>query len=247
MVIRIRITPESEQVVAQRAQRPRRVAANLSKALLQVAHEAATVTQTEMFEPWSGGGTVTKLGVLRMRSRALRNDIDAGKSSQFVAWFGVPAGRPATKYAWLLGDEDHVMVPKNANHLWIPTPANLNASGVVKMTPREAMSVRGPRGGRWLRIFKSKAGNLVAFLPGKTVTDKAGERLGLVKNKMGVGTGRHKKGTMRGLLKGIVLFVLRKSVRVESRHTLTTVAKRIEPRAQTLFAQALADRMEGTR
>ncbi len=105
---------------------------------------------------------------------------------------------PASKYAKVvLGDQKWTIEPKQAGkHLWVPIADNLGSSGQMRMSPREAMGLVDSNGKRRLRIFTSKKGNLVAFLP-----DDQG--------------GIYRSGQKKGLSRGKLLFVLKDSVQVQ--------------------------------
>lgn len=206
------ITKESERVIDDHARRPADARAALRTWLRDILTDAEQQTKLA-FEPYSKGGQTSRGGddgKIQMRSRMLRNAVTfALDRSNFRGWYGLPDGAGVIKYGWLLTDEKKTIVPKNANHLWIPIADNLTASGVTRMTPREAMNVRGPRGGRAIRIFTSKKGNLVAMLPKNT----------------GKGRKTHARGERKGQRKMSLLFVLKDRVEVQGRGVLERVAE----------------------
>jgi len=225
----IKMSDESKAVIAQHVRRPAELMTAMRAALKQGLEEIAAHLQSNYLrggswrEPRRGNTPLAVRTGSLMRSIQTRLD---GPLSGFV-------GSANNKYArMLLGDQTVGITPKRANHLWIPLPDNMTGGGIAKMSPREAMSVRTSTGKRALRIFKSKKGNLVAFMPGKVVDDKVGRQMGLVRGSgTSVSAGRHKRGEFKGRDKGQLLFMLKKFVVVEGTDAL---AKSVQDKAQRM-------------
>jgi hypothetical protein len=147
-------------------------------------------------------------------------------------------GSVGSKYAKVhLGGDTWVMTPKNAKHLWIPIADNLGGGGQMRMSPRAAMDVRTVTGKRALRIFKSKAGNLVAFLPeGHQASNVQTRETGLK-----LTNARYARGKNKGRQKGKLLFVLKDSVEVKGTNALELAVMDKLPRIGELL-QAGVDR-----
>lgn len=197
--LRIDTDEQSRRVLAQRARAPRAAVIALRAALGQGLEEMAAHVQVQMLT--GGDWRTPRKGrpPLAVRSGDLRRSIvsrldPAGPGAGAISGVVGATRGPASAYARaVLGEGDTTIRPKNAKHLWIPIGDNLTAGGAMRMSPREAMAERGPRGGRRLRIFKSRAGNLVAFLPAP-------------------GGGRYTRGKNKGRSRGRLLFVLKDKV-----------------------------------
>lgn len=162
-------------------------------------------------------------GPLAVRSGALRQSVD-GKFDQppFSGFIGVGGNTPATKYARMqLGDGTTIIRPVKANHIWIPIMDNLTKGGQVRLTPREAMSIKNKRGARLLRIFKSKRGNLIAAIDGSHVPNV------------------RKKGKLSPL------FVLKKQVEVKGTNAIFEAVEERQERMNTVLRNHIITAMEG--
>lgn len=75
---------------------------------------------------------------LKARTGALRRAVDGWMAGDFEGVVGVPDSSTVSKYAWLLGDEEKTIVPKNAKFLTIPIGENLTGAGVARFSsPRQ--------------------------------------------------------------------------------------------------------------
>lgn len=217
--LRIGLTQRSEQVIRDHAARPSRLLDALSGALQQGLIETESHIKANKLSgaAGSGGGGNTPVG---LRSGTLRQALSSELDEPLGGYVGVTQG-PASKYApTILGEGTTTIRPKSANHLWIPIADNLNPSGQARLSPREAMSRKGPRGGRLLSIFESKRGNLVAVLRDKVP---------------GV---RRKSGKL--------LFVLKKQITIEGTGALREGAEEKTGRIRELLEIAISDTMGGT-
>lgn len=222
--INIAITPESQRVLEQHAKRPQVLRSLLAGALKQGLEEAGAHLQDKYLR----GGRV---GEPRRGTPPLAN-----RSGRLVASIQTRLDRPeqlsgfvgsaGNKYARiLLGAEAVGITPKNAKNLWIPLKDNMTPGGVTRMSPREAMEVKTSKGKRALRIFKSKKGNLVAFMPGEVTRDEA------TGQSTAKSLGKFKRGANKGRTKGTLLFVLKKYVVVEGTDAL---AKAVDDKRQRI-------------
>jgi len=203
--IRIQLDEQSKRVIERHARRPARLLELLTQAHAQALAETESYVKANKL---SGQD-------LRVRSGSLRQAITHKADGPLSGWVGVTRG-PASAYARVqLGSGRTTITPKKANHLWIPVADNLTRSGRARISPREAMEMRGPRGGRLLSIFMSKRGNLVAVL-----------RDG------------HVPGVRRG--GGKLLFVLKKSVTIEGTDALAEGVEEMRPRILDLLRGAMA-------
>lgn len=170
-------------------------------------------------------GGVPPLGV---RSGQLRGAVESDVESDLSGYVGVLDGTPAARYARTqLGAETTTITPQRSKHLWIPIADNLNPSGLATTSPRQAMEQRTVGGKRALRIFKSKAGNLVAFLPeGRLASNTETRQQGLV-----LTGGRFSRGKKKGQAKGKLLFVLKDRVEVKGTDAL---ARAVEDKSQEI-------------
>lgn len=220
-----KLDPASEGVLDQHAGRAARLLGNVQDALKQGVDETAAHLQKNYLV---GGSPNAKRGgkaPLAVRSNALVGSIDGQMTG---VWQGeVGAIRGATAYAKvLLGSKTWTITPKKSKYLWIPIGDNRSARGGAKIDPREARSRTGPKGGKLLSIFMSKAGNLIAFL-----RDPGG--------------GSYKRGKNKGRLRGRLLFVLKESVEVEGTDALALAVEDKRARVTLLIQDAANQAMEG--
>lgn len=234
----VKMSDESSRVLAQHAKRPAEILRAIRATLKQWLDETATHLESKYLsggswrEPRRGKTPLASRTGSLMRSMQTR--VDQPTSGTI--------GSANNKYAKVLLDgKSWTMTPKNANHLWIPLPDNMTGNGVMRMSPREAMSIRTSSGKRALQIFTSKKGNLVAFMPGNLVEDKVGKQMGLVSGSgiTAVSAGRHKRGELKGKEKGKLLFVLKKSVTVEGTDALGKAIQDKQPRLLELLSTAV--------
>ena len=207
--IHIAITDEGRRAIERMAQAPRKLAAALSDALQRTLVAMENHLKADLLSgSYSPGRTVGGSTPVGIRSGALRQSVTHQVDRSLSGWVGT-AGGPASAYARvILGDGTTTITPKRAKHLWIPVASNVGPSGQMRMSPREAFEQTGPKGGKLLSIFRSKSGNLVAFL-------RAG--------------GKYKRATKagrrRGDLKGRLLFVLKYEVRVKGTDALAQAVR----------------------
>jgi hypothetical protein len=213
--LRIGMTDQSKRVIERDQGRAARVLLALSQGVDQGLREAAAHVQVAKLSGTYQPGGGASGGPVALRSGALRQSIDTAMTDELSGHVGVTQG-PAAKYArMILGPDQTTITPKNANHLWIPVGKNLTASGQTRLTPREAFERKiaggsgSGGGGKALRIFMSKAGNLVAFM-------RTGET--------------YQRGERKGQAKGYVAFVLKKSVTIQGTDALAEGVKESVPR-----------------
>ncbi|MEO0966668.1 MAG: hypothetical protein AAFY08_16340 [Planctomycetota bacterium] len=163
--VAIGLTDASRRVIDQWSGGPQRLAAAVADGLQRVLVDLENHVKTQAFagSPSPGGGRVGT------RTGNLRQAVSHRQDSPTSGVVGTTTG-PTSAYArTILGPGRTTITPRRAKHLWVPVASNLTRTGRVRLTPREAMQVPGPRGGRALRVFRSAAGNLVAVLPGRGV------------------------------------------------------------------------------
>ena len=233
-ILHISITPEGLAVIAAHKERPERLARAIQDALSRGLYDIENHLKKEMLR--GGDWKAKRNGALPLavRSGGLISSISHGLYNITSGFVGVING-PATKYARaLLGPDTTTITPKSASHLWVPIADNLNTSGQMKFSPSWAMSQVGPTGKRLLRIFKSKAGNLVAFLPAAVGRDADGGETVTPTH------GKFKRGKRKGKQKGLLLFVLKDSITLQGTDAL---AKAFEAR-RPVFEAILQDAVE---
>lgn len=223
IVLRFQLDENSQRVLAEHAKRPQRVHAELRRRLLQGLNETEAHLQDKYL---SGGNWREKRGgkaPLAVRSGQLRSST---RSEVDQEWSGY-VGAANNKYAKVhLGGDKWVMTPKKARHLWIPIGDNLGPGGLMRMSPRAAMDVKTSTGKRALRIFTSKAGNKVAFLPD-------------------AGGGSYTRGKNKGRQRGKLLFVLKESVEVQGTDSLAKAVDDKTGRMVELLQSGLNDAVAG--
>lgn len=102
---------------------------------------------------------------LKRRTGNLARAVDGWLDSDTDGVVGVGEGTAVDKYAWLLGDEEKTITPKNAKFLTIPIGEGLTPSGVARYkSPREV------DGGFFIRskgtlLFGYKRGKKGKFRP----------------------------------------------------------------------------------
>lgn len=75
---------------------------------------------------------------LKARTGNLRKAVQGWMEGDLDGVVGVREGSAVAKYAWLLGDEEKTIVPKNGKFLAIPIGENLTGAGVPRYTsPRQ--------------------------------------------------------------------------------------------------------------
>jgi len=223
IAIRLKFDEASQRVLADHAKRPQRVHAALRNSLKQGLSE----TEAHLQDAYLRGGNWRQprggKSPLAVRTGRL---VGSTVSDVDQEWSGY-IGSANNKYAKVhLGGETWVMTPKNAKHLWIPIADNLGGGGVPRMSPRAAMDVKTSTGKRALRIFKSKSGNMVAFLP-----DAKG--------------GRYTRGKNKGRQRGQLLFVLKDQVEVKGTDALANAVNDKVVRMAELLQSGLTGAIEG--
>lgn len=224
--IAIGLTGRSREVIAQWQQRPRQTVEAVSAAVQQVLIETESYIKANKLSGQS----------VNVRSGALRQDLTHEQTDAFGGHVGTTA-RTAPYARTILGPDAVTIKPVNAKHLWVPIADNLTPSGLARMTPREAMSLRTPSGKRLLRIFKSKAGNLVAFLPeAYEASDINTRQRGSVRSGR-----RFKRGAKKGLERGRLLFVLKDEVVVQGSDALAQGVNEMRTRMTIIFNTKLQE------
>ncbi len=182
-VIRLNLTPSSEQRLTQLVESPARLAAELRQALVEVLVGLENYVKVELLRGGNRAPGSRRDGQLPLavRSGSLLGSISHELSGPLSGSYGSTEG-PASAYARALLDAGETVIrPVNANHLWQPIADNLTRSGQARMSPSEAFEQLGPKGGRLLQIFRSARGNLVAVL--RKVKGRAGKLLFLLREQ----------------------------------------------------------------
>lgn len=188
-VIRLTFTDASERRLQELAASPVRAVEELGQAVKEILVGLEGHLKLHLLT----GGThgEKRDGRLPLASRSgaagLLGAVTHEQDGPLSGMYGTADG-PTSAYAQtILGEGETTIVPVNAAHLWIPIADNLTRNGQTRMSPREAFEQKGPRGGRLLSIFKSRNGNLVAFLrdaTGKSRTIKRGKNKGRQRGKL---------------------------------------------------------------
>lgn len=204
-------TPESQAAILRYGSAPQRVAAALGEGVERVLTAAENQLMLDLSGPAGAGrGGATPVG---LRSGALRAAATHLRDKPLGGYVGTREG-PTQKYARaILGPDATTIKPVNADHLWIPVADNLGPTLQPRMSPTEFFQ----RGGR---VFRSKRGNLVAFL-----ADAKG--------------GRYQRGSKKGQLRGKLLFVLKDQVTVQGTDALRKAVEKVQPRAAEIFNAAI--------
>ena len=220
-IVRLQPAPGAEAVIARQRQGSRAFLPALRLVLLRWLGDVETHLRADYLRGGSPGAARRGGLPLAVRSGALLGSVQRDMDGPTSGWVGVIQG-PAAAYARTqLGPDETVMRPRRARHLWIPVGDNLTASGQMRMSPRQAMDLRGPDGGRLLRIFRSRKGNLVAFLPEFREASRLSDR-----SRIGAATGRrYARGANQGRTRGRLLFVLKDEVRVQGSDALAKAAQ----------------------
>lgn len=224
-VVVYQLDPASERVYQQHAGRAPRLLQMVDDALVQGTDETAAHLQNKYLR--GGNPNVKRSGKppLAVRSTALVTSVGFKKVGTWQTIVGSIKG--VAKHArMLLLDGVTTITPKVAKFLWIPIGDNRSKRGGAKISPREALSKTGPRGGRLLRIFMSSNKNLVAFL-----RDAKG--------------GTYTKGKNKGRQRGRLLFVLKKRVEVEGTNALPLAVEDKRSRVTSLLQLATNTALEG--
>ncbi|MEM9414999.1 MAG: hypothetical protein AAGA29_05905 [Planctomycetota bacterium] len=219
-VIRLLLTPPSTAELERMIHAPQVFVGNVEHALTRSLVSLENELKVNLLRGGNPGEKRNGKLPLAARSTALLQAIHHELDGPFSGTYGAAQG-PASAYARTILDAGVTTItPKNAKHLWIPVGENLTKSGQMRMSPREAFEQKGPRGGTMLSIFKSKRGNLVAFL-----RDPKG--------------GTYTKGKNKGRQRGKLLFVLKDEVQVEGTDALNVAYLNREGHIDGLFDQAL--------
>jgi hypothetical protein len=200
----------------------RQLGERLQRALERGANDALNYTKSNLLRGGKLGEKRDGQTPLALRSGALMESLVAGSDGPMSAYVGSTKNTGAGKYnAVILGDGSMTIRHKNAAHLWLPLPDNQDPSGVTKLSPRDAMAVTDSKGHRLLRIFKSRAGNLVAFMPDHAFDDETGHavRTGKKWARGPRNAGQH-GWKLKGQLRGQLLFVLKDTVTVQGSDAL---------------------------
>jgi hypothetical protein len=224
--IAIALTSKSQQVIAQWQQRPRQTVEAIEAGVAQALAEVESYIKTHKLSGQSA----------KVRSGALRQDLTHVQTDPLGGHVGTTA-RTAAYARTILGPDAVTIRPVNAKYLWVPIADNLNPSGLARMTPREAMALTDTKGKRLLRIFTSKAGNLVAFLPEAfAASDPVTRTRGAVRSGR-----KFKRGAKKGLGRGKLLFVLKRFVVVQGTDALAEGAREMQTRITVIFNSKLQE------
>jgi hypothetical protein len=171
MKIVLDISADTRSAIRQMGDDGKRLAAAISRGLHRGVVDAASKVASDYLSGQS----------LRSRTGNLRRAVQGWMDSDYDGVVGVAAGSAVSKYAWLLGDGEKTIRPKNGKFLAIPIGDNLTGAGVARFTsPRQVPQGFFIRtGGRLLFGIKNgKKGKFRAlFAMTKEVTIIASEAL----------------------------------------------------------------------
>lgn len=228
--VKIGMSKESHAVIDKHGERAPKIRAAISDGVDQILVETENHLKINYL---SGRYTGAKRGgqpPLALRSGMLRQAATHKRDEPFSGFVGFAKG-PASRYAAVVaGNGTWIIKPKKATYLWIPIADNLSKSGQTRMTPREAMAIVDAKGKRLLQIFKSKKGNIVAFLPNFQQDDEG------VATRTG---DKFQRGDRKGRTKGKLLFVLKKSVTVVGTDALGRAAEDKRPRFKEIIQKKI--------
>jgi len=210
--INISLDPRSEALIKRHGERASVIGQAIEDALRLGLAEIAAHLQTDYMR---GGSPMAQRGgllPLAVRSGALLGSVRSQIDRPLSGFVGAGAGAAGAYARVILGDGTTTIVPRRAKHLWIPVGQNLTRSGQTRMSPRAAMELRGPKGGRQLKIFRSRSGNLVAVLM---------------------------EGKRTKARRGRVMFVLKDSVQVKGTDALAKATDDKRQRVQELIQDAV--------
>jgi len=143
MIISLETTPEFHQRVKELSRAGKDILAALTRGLKDGVEDAAANVQENYLTGQS----------LKSRTGTLRRSVTGWLQDESTGAVGVAENAGASKYAWLLTDEQKTIRPKSGKFLTIPIGENLTGSGVPRWTsPRQR-----PDG----FFVKSKAGKLL--------------------------------------------------------------------------------------
>ena len=219
-VIRITLTPPSTAELERMVQAPQVFVGNVEHALQRSLVSLENELKINLLRGGAEGAKRNGQTPLAVRSGALLQAITHELQGPFTGVYGAAQG-PASAYArTILGDGSTTITPKKAKHLWIPAGENAFPKRRQPMTPSEAFEKKGPKGGTLLSIFRSKNGNLVAFL-----RDPKG--------------GTFTKGKNKGRQRGKLMFVLKDEVTIEGTDALAVAYENRASHIDGLFNRAL--------
>lgn len=208
-----------------------RLLANLNRAVEQGLDETAQVLKRSAL---TGGNWKTpRLGQspLAVRSGALRQSITFERDGHLTGTVGSGSGAASAYARVQLGAEDTTIKPSaGKKYLAIPIADGLNPSGLPNQYtlggPRNVPVLTDPQTNRQikLRIFRSRAGNLVGFLPTGGV---------------------FKRGAKKGQQKGLLLFVFKEQVEIKAGNRLAATVQAQTPRLLELLQQGVNDALGG--
>lgn len=218
--IHIGLAEADQRLIEAWQDRPRDVVESIDAGVEDVLIDIENHLKLRLFTGGVGPGG----GRLPVGSRSpdgLRQDITHERTDRFGGTVGTTE-RTSAYAKPILGPDTTTIRPRDAGHLWVPTPDNLDPSGNMRHTPRDVMSLLSPTGKRRARFFYSKRGKLVVFLP-----DQRG--------------GTYTKGKKKGQMRGDLLFVLKDEVVI---HGTDALAKAFEDRrseSERILSNALRE------
>lgn len=212
----ISVTPASKSMLSKDKMLPAKLRRGLSQELSKQGELAASHIQSKYFTGYRRGGSGGK--GLMVRSGILRRSIQSRKDDTLTVSIGVIDG-PATKYAAMqLGSESVTITPKKAKWLWIPVAKNLTAGGQMRRSPRDVV------GSRKYHIVARDANTALVFI-----------HTG----------GTYQRGRKKGMKKGYLAFVLKKSVTVQGSAALEKGLKDREPAIEAGLNEAVTRVLNG--
>lgn len=228
--VHLQLTDASRRVIARHAGALPRLGRNLAAAHAQGLDETVQRVRRNRLNEKFVRGESAPSDKRRRRSGQLADNVTRGVDAPLDGWAGVPSGTPASAYAATqLTDGATTIKPVDATYLWIPLGFNLTNKGMQRMSPTEAREktktrkrkTKGRTGPvQLLRIIKSKAGNLIAMLPGEVVP-----------------------GVRRNGL--VPMFALKKQVTVHGADVIGDEAQDMRPRFTELYSRAIIDAVGG--
>jgi len=128
MMIQLELGPEFQKTLAELGALGSAVSAACGRGLGKAVKFAAN----NVVENYLSGQA------LKTRTGLLRKSVDGWPVDDTEAIVGVRPNAATGKYAWLLGDEQMTIVPRNAKFLAIPIGENLTGAGVARFSsPRQ--------------------------------------------------------------------------------------------------------------
>lgn len=128
---------------------------------------------------------------LKTRSKMLKNAVQGWMVGGFEGIVGVQPDSAVDKYKWLLGDEQHWILPRKGRCLTIPIGEALTGAGVAKWP-----SVKAAEDALGVDIFRPRGKNVLGYILGKSKLSKFRPLFILVESVFVQGTGALADGVL---------------------------------------------------